>query len=113
MKPMLVVSLHNIRLNAPVGLYAGEAILLNNFEIDVDVHVAGSPPWPFVDYTVVRERTATVFAHNLQLLEDVVVQLHGLLLAEFPFAARIRVAVRKLHPPMPGEVGYAQVVYDA
>lgn len=111
---MLTVSLHGIRLYAPIGLYPEEQVLGNEFEIDVDVWlpVYDNQPWPFADYTLIRSIVAGVFAQPGQLLETVVQHIHTSLKESIPGTDKIRVAVRKLHPPMPGEVKYAQVCYE-
>jgi dihydroneopterin aldolase len=111
---MLTVSLHGIRLYAPVGLYAEEHILGNVVEIDVDIWlpVTSNAPWPFVDYTVVRSIVATIFQQPAQLLETLVQNIHTALKQYVPAADKIKVAVKKLHPPMPGEVQYAMVCFE-
>ena len=110
---MLKVSLHGIEITAPVGLYPQEQILGNAFEVDVDVDLPDVQPWPFVDYTIVTQTVFDIFSRPGQLLETFVYDIHSALKSSNPEATKIRVAVRKLHPPMPGSVAYAQVVYEA
>lgn len=111
---MLTISLHGIKLHAPVGLYEQEQVLGNDFEVDVDVwmEVTEGQTWPFVDYVMIRNTVAAVFGKPELLLESLVQQIHTTL-KERVGNARIRVAVRKYHPPMPGEVHYAQVCFEA
>ena len=109
---MLTVSLHNIRLNAPFGLYAQEHILGNTFEVDADVELPDALPWPYADYTLIQSTVAEVFHREGQLMETLVYNIHAALKATFPVAIKVKVAVRKLDPPMPGEVGYAMVCYE-
>ena len=111
---MLTVSLHAIRIYAAHGLYTGEADWGNTFEVDVDVNVPASPgsDWPFVDYSVVHALVKDVFGDTVPLLEDLVKAIYTRLKITFPFAERIRVAVRKMNPPMGGSVAWSQVCFE-
>jgi dihydroneopterin aldolase len=111
----LVVSLHGIRLHALIGMYAEEKILGNEFEVDVDVTLpvpAGSS-LPFADYTRIHALVHEEFGRRAALLEEVIPSLHAALGEAFSETTSIRIAIRKLHPPMPGEVAFAQVIFDA
>lgn len=111
---MLTVSLHGICISAPYGLYAEEPVLGNDFEVDVDVSfpVNVQEKWPFADYTHVREIVAFQFEKQGQLLETLVREIHTALKNSCPEAVIVKVAVRKMHPPMPGEVKYSQVCFE-
>ena len=109
---MLTVSLHGIKIHAPHGLYPEEHILGNQFEVDVDIWLPDAQPWPFADYTLIRKIAAETFQQPGQLLETFVSNIHAKLKENFPPAEKIKVAVRKLNPPMPGETDYAQVCYE-
>lgn len=89
-------------------------MLGNEFEVDVDVlvPVAENAEWPFIDYTVIHALVAEIFQMPGLLLETFVQKIHTALKGRFPEAEKIKVAVRKLHPPMPGDVGYSQVQYE-
>ncbi len=110
---MLTVSLHGIKIIAPHGLYPQEHILGNTFEVDVDVRLPDAQPWPFADYTLIRKIVAETFNQPGQLLETFVVNIHTAIKSTLAEAMTVRVAVRKMRPPMPGDVAYAQVCYDA
>jgi dihydroneopterin aldolase len=110
---MLTVSLHGIKIIAPHGLYPEEHILGNTFEIDVDIFLPDALPWPFADYTIIRKTVTDTFQQPGKLLETFALHIHAALKENFPVADKIKVAVRKLHPPMPGHVAYAQVCYEA
>lgn len=109
---MLTVSLHGIKIHALTGLYPEERILGNDFETDVDLWLPDTLPWPYADYTLIRDIVADVFSRPGLLLETLVMEMHTDLKAGFPFAEKVRVAIRKLHPPMPGEVAWAQVCFE-
>lgn len=111
---MLTVSLHHIRIHGKHGLYPEEAILGNWFEVDVDVHAAVTEEaeWPFIDYTAINKTVHEVFVKPTKLLETLVRTIHAALKSLSPEGSVITVAIRKMHPPMPGDVGYAQVRYE-
>lgn len=110
----LVVSLHRIRVHALIGMYEEEKILGNDFEVDVDVTLAvpAGSSLPFADYTRIHALVHEEMGRRAALLEEVIPLLHTALGEAFSGAQRIRIAIRKLHPPMSGEVGYAQVVFE-
>lgn len=109
---MLTVSLHGIKLHAYVGLYPQEKITGNNFETDVDVWLPDTLPWFFADYTIIQKIVAEVFNEKDDLIETCVIKIHTALKKEFPIAEKIRVAIKKLQPPMPGDVAFSMVCYE-
>ena len=109
---MLSVSLHGIVIKAPIGLYPEEKITGNTFETDVDISLPDGQPWPFVDYASVHTIVTEVFACPHELLETVVFDIHSRIKQQFPIAVTVRVAVRKLTPPLPGRVAHSQVCYE-
>lgn len=109
---MLCVSLHKIVIKAPYGLYAEEWTRDNTFETDVDIWLPPERPWPFADYSLVHKAVHDVFAQPAHLLEALVYDIHTSVKALFPAAQKVRVAVRKMAPPLAGEVGYSQVYYE-
>lgn len=110
---MLRVSLHKIALSACYGLYASEQEIPNQFEVDVDVFFETENP-PFLDYVEIYELAGTAFSENkqAQTLENAarLIQERVRLLAGT--AARVRVAVRKLQPPVHGRVAYAEICLE-
>lgn len=109
---MLTVSLHGIKIHAPIGLYPEEKVVGNNFETDVDVWLPDTQPWPFADYTLIYKIVTDTFQQPAELLETVVFNIHSGIKEAIPFAEKIKVAVRKLNPPMEGNVAYSQVCYE-
>jgi len=114
-KEMLTVSLHNIRIHGKHGLFPEEAVLGNWFEVDVDVKASTSEEeeWPFIDYGMINKAVHDIFISPTKLLETLVKKVHTAIKAESPAGAIVRVAIRKMHPPVPGDVGYSQVCYEA
>ncbi len=109
---MLSVSLHGIKIHAPHGLYREEHILGNAFEVDVDVWIPDAQPWPFADYVLIQKVVAEIFNQPGQLLETFTYNIHTALKETFPISEKIKVCVRKFHPPMQGEVRFAQVCFE-
>lgn len=111
---MLKVSLHNISIQSKRGLYKEEQELYNRFEVDVDVYMAAtdSQELAFVDYTVIRAAVSTTFERPHKLLEHFIRDIYHDLKERYPESEKIRITIRKLNPPMEGETGYAQVVYE-
>lgn len=110
---MLSISLHGIKIVAPIGMYPEEKIIPNTFETDVDVWVnEGDREWPFVDYATIHNIVSDVFARPAEMLETLVKSIHTQVKQQFPEATKIRVTVRKINPPLSHEVKYSQVVYE-
>jgi dihydroneopterin aldolase len=112
---MLTVSIHGIKIHAYIGLYPEEKETGNNFEIDVDVFTNANEDqaFPFIDYSILYNRVSEIFRRPGDLIESYVKEIHTSLKETFPEAERIKVAVRKLLPPLGGDVHYAQVCYEA
>ena len=110
---MLSISLHGIKIVAPIGMYPEEKITPNTFETDVDVWVSeDGAEWPFIDYAIIHNIVAEVFAQPAEMLETVVRGIHTEVKKQFPEATKVRVAVRKLNPPLSHDVKYSQVTYE-
>lgn len=111
---MLTVSLHGIAISAARGLYAEEHLLNNHFQVDADVLMPAEKvdALPFVDYTLIRKAVDDAFSRKYDTLEQFIQDIHKKLKTEFPHAEKIRIAIRKLNPPMSGQTAYAQVVYE-
>ena len=110
---MLTTSLHNIKIAAPIGLHAEEALIINNFEIDVDIsfHADIENPLPYADYSSIQ----AIVKEHMQvgsLIETHVQAIYKALKDTFTEADKIKVCIRKMHPPLDGEVRYAQVCYE-
>ena len=87
---MLTVSLHGIKIHAPIGLYPEEQINGNTFEIDVDLALPDTLPWPFADYSLIQKIVADIFQPPGQLLEPFVFNIHTALKETFPIAGKIK-----------------------
>ena len=73
---MLSVSLHNIRIRAPHGLYPEEALHGNDFEVDIDVRLPATigENWPLIDYARISEIVHDVVKGKTVPLLEMLVQ---------------------------------------
>jgi len=112
---MYTISLHNIRFRANVGLYPLEKLNGNDFEVDVDVSVnsGADEPVPFIDYSILHQIVTEAFQTEGELLETFAQLIHQEIRKRFAEAQKIRVAIRKMHPPLNGDVGHSQVSLEA
>lgn len=109
---MFTISLHEVKFFAPIGLYPQEKVLGNKFEVDIDVDIKDYSEHHFVDYTLINDCIRIAFHHAEEILEVLALKIYTSIKHQFPFAQRIKIVIRKYHPPMKGEVGYAQVVFE-
>lgn len=113
---MLTVALKNIRINAPHGRYDGEDAWGNAFEVDITVitPTTSEKEWPYIDYAILHEVVNKVFKTRRPLLEELVKEIHDELKSIFfDFPTTTTVTIRKMHPPMGGHVGFAEVTYES
>lgn len=112
---VLTISLNQIRVRGPHGLYPDEALRGNDFEVDVDARLPVSidEDWPLIDYARISEIVHLVMqGDKVPLLEMLAQAIWRRLRTEWPALSHIRVTIRKMHPPMPGDVRYAQVCFE-
>ncbi|MES2479824.1 MAG: dihydroneopterin aldolase [Bacteroidota bacterium] len=109
---MFTVSLHQIKIFAPIGLYPQEKILGNRFEVDLDVDVKDYTEHHFVDYTILNDCIHLVFEAQEEVLELLAIKIYKAVKDRFSFVQRIKITVRKYNPPMRGDVGYSQVIFE-
>lgn len=111
---MLTISLHGIQIHAKIGLYPEEKIKGNDFETDVDVYLKISPEEeiPFLDYSIIYSIVKDAFGEPGELLETFAGKIHARLKERFEKAERIRIAIRKLNPPLGSPVRYSQVCFE-
>jgi dihydroneopterin aldolase len=112
---MLTISLHCIRIHGPHGMYPEEAERGNDFEVDVDVRLPATikDEWPLVDYSRINEIVQGVMkGERVPLLEMLVRDIWQQIRFEWPQLTHIKVTIRKMHPPMKGNVKAAQVCFE-
>lgn len=103
------VSLRGVRFFAYHGFYAEEQALGNEFIVDIEteleVYGHGDDE---ISRTINYERLFDIAAKEMQksrkLIETVAHAILEQIRHEFLAVKNIRVCIRKLHPPLPGEV---------
>lgn len=110
---MLTVSLSGVRFQAPIGLYPQELFLYNEIEVNISVSKAATiDDLPLIDYTILHAIAKKAVAEPTGLLETVVQRIVHSINGEYP-GCTLSVAVRKLNPPMSGEVDYSEVKWES
>lgn len=110
---MFTISLHKVKIFAPLGLYPQELILGNRFEVDIDIQTEVSDEnGRFVDYTILNTLIQNTFKSDIHTLEKIAQTIHTAAFEQFPFIKHTKVTVRKISPPMPGDMAFAQVIFE-
>ncbi|HEY0895245.1 MAG TPA: dihydroneopterin aldolase [Sphingobacteriaceae bacterium] len=108
------VALQNMRFFAYHGYYPEEQVIGNEFLLDIETEmdVTGKGDED-LSLTVNYERLFEIARQEMQLprklLETVAYSILERIRMEFLPVKTIRIALKKLHPPVPGEVGNSLV----
>lgn len=108
---MLTVSVVNAQFIAPIGLYPQESKTLN--QIGVDVYVSKATDidhLPFIDYTEVYALIKTTILKHHKTLEEIIKDIYKALKELQPHCL-LEIKVRKLHPPVSGQIDYTEVSF--
>ncbi|HRP89961.1 MAG TPA: dihydroneopterin aldolase [Edaphocola sp.] len=109
---MLSVSIKNAIFNAPIGLYPQESKTGNTLSVDVTVsQEVAIHNLPFIDYTELYDCTKNIIAQNHKTLEEIVKELYLAIKLQLG-NVQISIKVRKLHPPISGQVDYTEVGFS-
>lgn len=85
----------------------------NEIEVHISVRAdAAIDNLPLIDYTVLHGFAREAVSEPTGLLETVVSRIVSRIGASYP-GYPMRVAVRKLHPPMAGVVDYSEVCWES
>ena len=107
------VALKDVKCYAFHGFYPEEQLTGNHFLVDVEVTFFPSTETEDLQKTVNYEVINAIILEEMRniqkLLETVVKNMMDRVLAMYPFLLTADVEIRKLHPPMLGEVGYSVV----
>lgn len=111
---MIKVALHEVRFFAYHGFYPEEQILGNHFLVDAEVEFNNKNIGDDeISNTVNYEKLHSILTEEMKqprkLLETLVQEMIDQIRAEFLFLETIKVGIKKLNPPLPGEVGYSLV----
>tara|TARA_R110000868_G_scaffold235273_3_gene489043 strand:- start:13912 stop:14274 length:363 start_codon:yes stop_codon:yes gene_type:complete len=98
------------------GYFENERIEGNDFEVDVTFSTSLSEAGKTddlsktIDYSKAQEIISSVMeGESKKLIETLTFLIGQKLYTYFAFVESIKVSVRKLHPPMPGETEYSEV----
>ena len=107
------VALKDVKFYAFHGFYPEEQLTGSYFSVDVEVTFTPQGDTEDLNLTVnyeVINTIVTVEMKNTQkLLETVVKNIIDQLIHNYSFIEAAIVGIKKLHPPMPGEIGHSFV----
>lgn len=107
------VALKEVKCYAFHGFYPEEQLTGNHFLVNVEVTFTPSDDTEdlqkTVNYEVVNSIILQEMKYTQKLLETVVKRILDQILATYPFVLSAEVGIKKLHPPMLGEVGHSFV----
>jgi dihydroneopterin aldolase len=111
---MIKVALHEVKFFAYHGFYPEEQILGNHFLVNVEVEfnaekIADDEISNTVNYEKLYSILAEEMKRSRKLLETLVQEMIVKIRSEFPFLETVKVGIKKLNPPLPGEVKYSLV----
>jgi dihydroneopterin aldolase len=107
------IALKEVKFYAFHGFYSEEQLTGNHFLVDVEVTFVPNGDTEdlnlTVNYEVINAIVAAEMKNTQKLLETVVRNIIDQLLSKYPFISTAVVGIKKLHPPMPGEIGHSFV----
>ncbi len=107
------VALKNVKFYAFHGFYPEEQLTGNHFSVDVEVTFTPTGDTEQLKHTVNYEVLNTIITSAMRttqkLLETVVKNIIDEVVLTYPFILTAEVGIKKLHPPMPGEIGHSFV----
>jgi dihydroneopterin aldolase len=107
------VALNDVKFHALHGYYPEEQLISNVFLVSVEVAFLAQADTENIERTVNYEVINTIMieemANTQKMLETVVKNILDRLLGIYGFLQTVQVGIRKMHPPMPGEIGHSFV----
>lgn len=107
------VALKDVAFYAFHGFYPEEQLTGNHFSVDVEVTFTPVGDTEDLEHTVNYEVVNAILIVAMQqtqkLLETVIKNIITELIAAYPFLLTAVVGIKKLHPPMPGQIGHSFV----
>lgn len=113
------VALKEVKFYAFHGFYPEEQLTGNHFSVDATVTFIPNGDTEdlqhTVNYEVINQILTTEMKQTQKLLETVVKNIITAIVNSYPFIQTVTVGIKKLHPPMPGEIGHSfvQLTYTA
>ncbi len=109
------IGLEDVRFHAPHGFYEEEHLTGNEFSIDVEVEsdiLAAATQDDLgrtVNYSTIYYLLQAEMKKPTQLLEALAYRMAARIQEQFPQVKKVSLRLRKLHPPLGGQVGAAVV----
>ncbi len=113
------VALKDVKCYALHGYYPEEQLTGIYFLVDAVVEFIPFGDTENLEHTVNYEVLNTIIleemARTQKMLETVIKNIIDRTLSAYPFVNKATVSIKKLHPPMPGEIGHSfvQLSYSA
>ena len=118
-KYLQTVALKDVRCHAWHGYYPEEQLTGIYFMVDATVTFEANEDTENLERTVNYEVINTIILEEMKrtqkMLETVVRNILNRIIAHYPFILTGQVGIRKLNPPMPGQIGHSfvQLNYEA
>jgi len=107
------VALRDVRCHAFHGFYSEEQLIGCVFMVNVEVTFKPNNDTENLDktvnYEVLNQIILKEMKHTQKLLETVVKNILEEVKSIYPFILTVKVGIRKMNPPMPGEIGHSFV----
>jgi dihydroneopterin aldolase len=107
------VALKDVKCFALHGYYAEEQLIGNHFVVNLETEFT---PQGFddelsqtVNYEDLNNIILEEMKHTQKLLETVLKNIISKVIGLYPFVDTVQVSMKKLNPPMPGQIGHSFV----
>ncbi|RYF91332.1 MAG: dihydroneopterin aldolase [Chitinophagaceae bacterium] len=111
------IQLQNVRFTAAHGLYKEEALIGNEFEIDVYITFKAPKEAEIsigrtVDYVKVYQLITAIMQTQQGLLETCAIHIVDSIQQQFEFVKKISITIRKINAPITHFIGTVGVTYS-
>ena len=107
------VALKDVKCFALHGYYPEEQLIGNHFIIDLETEFTSRGFDDELAQTVNYEDLNAIIQEEMKitqkLLETVLHNIISKVIAKYPFVETVNVSMKKLNPPMPGQIGHSFV----
>jgi len=107
------VALKDVKCFALHGFYPEEQILGNHFVIDLETEFIpqgfDDELYQTVNYEDLNSIILEEMKNTQKLLETVLNNIISKVIKQYPFVETVNVSMKKLNPPMPGQIGHSFV----
>jgi len=104
------VGLEGVRFISPIGFFAEERILKNEFLVNIAVSFEIETAQDTdnlentVDYSQLYEICAFYFKQEFKLIETVAHSIFNAVMEKYPYLKEIHIRINKLNPPISAEI---------